>query len=117
MIVVCAAIITNRRYDTELNAANLVYEQVGDRMGWQIYRFHAAGFAVPNNYTFGPHGRTHGLKYGDFFGKWGRPFMLRQAAFHPWQKSVEPLTSESLLGLSREAVDLRPPDARTGLWS
>jgi hypothetical protein len=116
MIVASAVIITNRRYSADLNAANLVYEQVGDRLGWQIYRFRAAGLTVPDNYTFGPFGRTHGLKYEDFFGKWGRPFMIRPAGFHAWQKSVEPLTSGSLLGLFREAVDLRPPDPRTGLW-
>ena len=33
LVLACAAIITNRRYDTELNAANVVYEQVGDRFG------------------------------------------------------------------------------------
>ncbi|MGH3185808.1 MAG: hypothetical protein ACRDPY_15945 [Streptosporangiaceae bacterium] len=116
MITACAVIIKNRRYDLELNAANFVYEQVGDRLGWRVYRFRAGGSAGPADYKFGPYGRTHGLKDADFFGKWGRPFMLQTAAFHPWRKSVEPLTSESLLGLFREAVDLRPPDSRTGLW-
>ncbi len=39
MILAGDVAITNRRYPTELNAANLVYEQIGDRMGWQVYRF------------------------------------------------------------------------------
>jgi hypothetical protein len=35
---------------------------------------------------------------------------------HVWSKTVTALTSETLLGLFQEAVDLRPPDPRTGLW-
>ena len=115
MILACAIVITNRRYSTELNAANLVYEQLGDRLGWNVYRFRASGFVRPDAYSVGPYGRTHGLKYEDFFGQWGRHFMLHPAT-HVWQKDVEPLTLESLLGLFREAVDLRSPDPRTGIW-
>ncbi len=37
-------------------------------------------------------------------------------AMHVWQKSVEQLTAKTLLDLFREAVDLRPPDPRTGIW-
>jgi len=33
MLVACAMIIKNRRYDVGLNAANLVHEQVEDRLG------------------------------------------------------------------------------------
>jgi hypothetical protein len=116
MILACAVVIGNRRYDRDLNAANLVYEQAGDRLGWQVYRFRPSGIASsPATYHFGPYGRTHGLSYDDFFGKWGRPFMVR-SAMHAWQKSVVPLTAETLLDLFREAVDLRPPDSRTGIW-
>jgi hypothetical protein len=114
MVLACAVLITNRRYDTELNAANLVYEQIGDRLGWQVYRFRA-GMVPPDKYTFGPFGRTHGLSYVDFFGRWGRHFMIH-TALHAWQKAVVQLTSETLLDLFREAVDLRPPDRRTGIW-
>ena len=38
-------------------------------------------------------------------------------AMHVWQKSVEQLTAETLLDAFREAVDLRPPDPRTGIWA
>jgi hypothetical protein len=98
-----------------LNAANLVYEQVADRLGWQVYRFRI-GMAPPHKYTFGPYGRTHGLRQSDFFGQWGRYFMVHPASFHSWQKAVVLLTPEALLELFREAVDLQPPDQRTGIW-
>jgi len=42
MILTGAVIITNRRYGSELNAANVVYEQIGDRLSWQVYRFQAS---------------------------------------------------------------------------
>jgi len=106
-------LIKNRRQG-DFNAANLVYEQVGDRMAWQVYRFRSAMIS-PDKYTFGPYGRTHGLRHSDFFGRRGRYFMVH-TAMHAWQKSVEPLTSDSLLELFREAVDLQPPDRRTGIW-
>lgn len=106
-------LIKNRRQG-DFNAANLVYEQVGDRMAWQVYRFRP-GMISPDKYTFGPYGRTHGLRHSDFFGRWGRYFMVH-TAMHAWQKSVDPLTSDSLLELFREAVDLQPPDRRTGIW-
>jgi hypothetical protein len=114
LVLACAAIITNRRYDTELNAANLVYERVGDRLSWQLYRF-SAGLASPSRYEFGLYGRTHGLSYPHFFGNQGRYFMIHPA-MHVWQKTVEGLTPETLLGLFREAVELRPPDSRPGIW-
>ena len=47
MILACAVVITNRRYHRELNAANLVYEQIGDRLGWQVYRFRS-GMVTPD---------------------------------------------------------------------
>jgi hypothetical protein len=114
MLLACAVVISNRRYDREVNAANLVYEQIGDRLGWQVYRFRA-GMVAPDKYPYGPYGRTHGLSYDDFFGQWGRYFMVNPA-MHVWQKSVAQLTPEALLELFREAVDLRPPDPRTGIW-
>jgi serine/threonine-protein kinase len=115
MILACSVEIRNRRYERDLSAANLVYEQIGDRFGWQAYRFQA-GMIAPNNYRYGPYGRTHGLSHEDFFGQYGRYFMIH-SAMHTWQKSVVPLTTESVLDLFREAVDLRPPDPRTGLWA
>jgi hypothetical protein len=114
MLLACAVVITNRRYDREVNAANLVYERIGDRLGWQVYRFRP-GMVAPDKYPYGPYGRTHGLSYDDFFGKWGRPFMVNPA-MHVWQKSVVQLTPEILLELFREAVDLKPPDPGTGSW-
>lgn len=114
MILACAVVITNRRYDTELHAANLVYEQIGDRLGWRVYRFRS-GMVPPGKYPYGPYGRTHGLSHSDFFGQWGRYFMIHPA-MHVWQKAVVQLTAQTLLDLFREAVDLRPPDPRTGIW-
>jgi serine/threonine protein kinase len=110
----CAVTISNRWYGNELNAANLVYEQLGDRFGWQIYRFRATT-ARPDRYPYGPHGRTHGLEYQDFYGQWGRRFMIHPVR-HVWQMAVERLSTDTLLGLFREAIDLRPPDPRTGIW-
>jgi hypothetical protein len=115
MILACAVVIQNRRYDRDLNAANLVYEQVEDRLSWQVYRFRPGGLTPPSNYRFGPYGRTHGLSHEDFFGQWGRYFMVHPA-MHAWQKSVAPLTAETMLDLFREAIDLCPPDPRTGIW-
>jgi hypothetical protein len=115
MILACAVVIMNRRYDRELNAANLVYEQIGGRLGWQVYRFRS-GMVPPDKYPYGPYGRTHGLSHEDFFGKWGRYFMVNPA-MHVWQKAVVQLTAESLLDVFKEAVDLRPPDPRTGIWA
>ena len=39
MVLAGAVMITNVSYPTELNSANIVYEQVGDRLSWQIYKF------------------------------------------------------------------------------
>jgi hypothetical protein len=58
-------------HDRDLNAANLVYERAGDRLGWQVYRFRPSGMASsPTSYQFGPYWRTHGLSHEDFFGQW-----------------------------------------------
>lgn len=35
---------------------------------------------------------------------------------HVWSKAVTALTAETLLELFQEAVDLRPPNPRTGIW-
>jgi hypothetical protein len=40
--------------------------------------------------------------------------MLRPV-MHVWTKAVTTLTAESLLELFQEAVDLGPPDPRTGI--
>jgi hypothetical protein len=114
MLLASAVTITNRRYDRKLNASNLVYEQVGERLGWQVYRFRAS-MVRPDKYTYGPYGRTHGLSHRDFFGRWGRYLMIH-SAMHTWQKSVVQLTPETLLDLFKEAVELHPPDPRTGIW-
>jgi serine/threonine protein kinase len=114
IVLAGAVVITNRNYRTELNAANLVCEQVGDRLGWRVYRFRASGIVPSDKYTFGPYGRTHGLSYEDFFGQWGRHFMLHPA-MHVWNMTMTELTTESLLGLFQEAIELRLPDSRTGV--
>lgn len=108
MIIAGGVMITSRRYTTPLNAANLVYEQVGDRLAWQVYRFRA-GMVPPQKYRYGPYGRTHGLRDLDFSAS-------RKPGIHVWSKTVAQLTSEALLELFQEAVNLRPPDPSTGLW-
>jgi hypothetical protein len=112
MVLAGCVMITNARYPTELNAANVVYEQAGDRLGWQVYRFRA-GLVPPDRYRYGPYGRTHGLRHGEFFNAQERNFMIHPV-MHVWSKTVVPLTAETALELFQEAVDLRPPDPRTG---
>lgn len=114
MMLAAGVHISNRLYEKGLRAANLVFEAVGGRLAWQLYRFRP-GLGQSANYTFGPSDRAHGLKHEDFFGQLGRHFMVNPAV-HVWQKDVRPLTATTLLELFREAVDLRPPDPRTGAW-
>jgi hypothetical protein len=114
MVLAGCVMITNPGYTTELNAANLVYERAGDRLTWQIYRFRSS-IVPPDRYRYGPYGRTHGLRHGEFFDPAERSFMLHPV-MHVWNKTVTALTAETLLELFQEAVDLRPPDPRTGIW-
>jgi len=115
MVLAGCVMINNPRHPVPLNAANLVYEQVGDRLAWQIYKFRS-GLADPDRYRCGPYGRTHGMSERTFFDSQERFAMLHPVMFHPWSKTVTPLTAETLLELFQEAVDLRPPDPRTGIW-
>jgi len=112
--VLCLRVLQAPSYSTELNAANLVYERAGDRLAWQIYRFRS-GIVSPDRYRYGPYGRTHGLRHGEFLDPRERAFMLHPV-LHVWSKAVTALTAETLLELFQEAVDLRPPDPRTGIW-
>jgi hypothetical protein len=114
MVLAGCVMITNPSYSAELNSANLVYEQVGDRLAWQTYKFRN-GLVQPDRYRYGPYGRTHGLRHGEFFNPQERSFMLHPV-MHVWSKTVTPLTAETLLELFQEAVDLQPPDPRTGIW-
>ncbi len=114
MVLAGCVMITNPRHPTELNAANVVYEQAGDRLGWQVYRF--SGMAQAGRYRYGPFSRTHGLRHGEFFDARERYAMIHPAIGHPWTTTVVPLTAEATLKLFQEAVDLQPPDPRTGLY-
>jgi protein kinase-like protein len=114
MVLAGCVMITNPRHPKELNAANVVYEQVGDRLGWQVYRF--SGMALAGRYPYGPFSRTHGLQHGVFFDARERYAMIHPVGFHAWTNKVVLLTAESALELFREAVDLQPPDPRTGLY-
>jgi hypothetical protein len=107
MVLAGCVVISNQRHPMSLNAANLVYEQVGDRMGWQVYRFRA-GLVPPDKYQYGPYGRTHGLRHGDFFNAQERYVMIHPA-MHVWSKTVIPFTADTALELFKEAVDLQPP--------
>ena len=42
--------------------------------------------------------------------------MIRPAMFHPWTKTVTPLTAGTLLALFQEAVDLQPPAPRSDIY-
>ncbi len=107
MVLAGAVMITNPSYPTELNSANIVYEQVGDRLSWQIYKFRSS-LVPPYRYRYGPCRRTHGLRHGEFFDSRERYFMIHPA-MHVWSKTVTALTAETVLELFQEAVDLRPP--------
>ena len=43
MVLAGCVMINNPRHPVPLNSANLVYEQVGDRLTWQIYKFSGGG--------------------------------------------------------------------------
>ena len=64
MVLAGCVMINNLSYTTPLNSANLVYEQAGDRLAWQIYRF-PNSIVTPDRDTYGPYGRTHGLSTRD----------------------------------------------------
>jgi tRNA A-37 threonylcarbamoyl transferase component Bud32 len=98
--------INNPRHPVPLNAANLAYEQAGDHLAWQVYKF--AGGGSPARYRYGPYGRTHGLSESVFLNPGERLQMLRPAPLHPWIKTVTLLTADTLLELFQEAVDLEP---------
>ena len=115
MVAGGCVIITNHAYPTELNCANIVYELIGDRLGWQVYRFRS-GMVPSSRYEYGPYGRTHGLDVRHFLDPRERQFMLKPV-MHVWRKTTATLTAEAVLELFQEAVDLRPPDSRTGIWS
>jgi hypothetical protein len=114
MVLAGHVMINNPRQSVPVNSANLVYEQVGDRLAWQIYRFRGAG--DPSRYGYGPYGRTHGLSERTFFDPQERYAMLHSVMLHPWTKTITPLTAETLLELFQEAVELRPPDPRTDIY-
>jgi len=113
MALAGCVMITNPSYSTELNAANLVYERVGDRLAWQIYRSAAASCRQTGTGT-GPTAAPTG-SVTESFDPRERAFMLHPM-LHVWSKAVTALTAETLLELFQEAVDLRPPDSRTGIW-
>ena len=70
--MLCLRVLQAPSYSTELNAANLVYERVGDRLAWQIYRFRS-GIVSPDRYRYGPYGRTHGLRHLEFLDPGNTP--------------------------------------------
>jgi len=107
MVLAGCVMISNPAHPMQLNAANVVYEQAGDRLGWQIYKFRA-GMVPPDRYSYGPYGRTHGLRHSEFFNARERYFMIHPV-MHVWSKTTTPLTPRSALELFQEAVDLSPP--------
>jgi hypothetical protein len=116
MILAACVMISNQRHFNPLNAANLVYEQAGDRLGWQIYKFRSHSLLQRDRYRYGPIGRTHGLRHGEFFDPRERGFMIHNPGIYAWRHTVDPLTADAALDLFQEAVDLQPPDPRTGLY-
>jgi hypothetical protein len=106
MVLAGAAMIANPIHTTELNSANIVYEQADNRLSWQIYKFRS-DLVTGDEYRYGPYWRTHGFGFGDFFDSRNRYFMIHPV-MHVWSKTVTPLTAETVLELFQEAVDLRP---------
>ena len=106
--------LSNWRYTKGLLAANIVFERVDDRYIWRVYRF-KIGFGPPGNYRFGPWSRMHGLRQHDFFDP-NQRYLMIHPAMHVWSLQVVHANVDVIVGLFREAVDLRPPDPRTGLW-
>ena len=115
MLVAGHVDIDNPRHTDPLNCANIVYEQIGDRYAWQIYRFHSSALVRPDKYRYGPYSRTHGLKRSDFLSGRERYFMVHPV-MHAWARTLELLTADAALKLFEEAVKLKPPDPRTGLY-
>ena len=103
MIMAGMVVIARRRSDTEVNAANLVYEQAGDQPGWQVYRFRQ-DMGAPADDRPGFRGPARGLSYSEFFDRAGRYFAGTSG--QAWQTDVMRLTSTTLLDLFREAVQL-----------
>jgi len=110
MIVAACVLISNRRSTIELNIANLVYEnllrsanlsyeQSEDRFGWYVYQYHAAHPQLRG-----------GLDYNSFFSNRKEVFAQKATRLPRPGLIGKPLTSDILLGLFQEAVDLRPSD-------
>lgn len=104
--------ISNRRFENGLRVANLAYENVDGRFGWQVYQFQRGAFA--QNYLYGPVSRPHGLAAADFLNPKQRYFMVHPA-MHVWTKTTVVLTEDTVLELFDEALTLKRPD-RHGDW-
>jgi serine/threonine protein kinase len=115
MLIAGQVEIRNPRHSEVLNCANLVYEQVGDRYAWQVYKFHSSALIQPDRYRYGPYSRTHGLNRRHFLVAQERYHMLGPGT-HVWGFTVDLLTADTALDLFQEAVDLKPPDPRTRLY-
>jgi hypothetical protein len=74
------------------DGGELELNEVSSACWWQIYKFRS-GLVPPERYPYGPYGRTHGLRYGEFFDSRERSFMLRPV-MHVWSKTVTTLTAE-----------------------
>lgn len=60
-------------------------------------------------------GSHTGFRHGEFLDPRKHAFMLHPVLY-VWSKAVTALAAEILLELFQQAVDLRPPDPRTGIW-
>jgi hypothetical protein len=111
MILAGAVILSNRRRPEGLLSANVVYEAIGDRLGWQLYQFQAA---LQRQYHFGPRVGFHGLAKHDFLDQQQRDYMLHPPTFHAWQLVVRELAVDDLVRLFGAALRLSSPNSRTG---
>ncbi|GFJ87595.1 hypothetical protein Prum_012370 [Phytohabitans rumicis] len=79
--------------------ANIVCETKDGRLSWSMLRFRAS--ALTSRYEYGPRDRPHGFAWHVFAAQ--RPFMVRPM-MHVWHMDREPLTSEAVVDLLREAI-------------
>ena len=89
-----------------LLSANITYGPMGNRLGWQVYRFRGS--------QYGPSKYLHGIDCEIFRAQASSNFSESRQNSHHEVASITPLTAGELLALFREAIDIRPPEPRPG---
>lgn len=108
MVLAGGVVLSGRRLKEQLLAANIVYEQIDDRLKWRLYAFLPGVTSQPGRYHFGPYGRPHGLKRKNFFDPRNRDFMIQAAGMHYLKIAKKAqLTDDEIQILFNDAVRLR----------